>query len=43
MAAAQRLDFFEQGILRDHLKDQHGRYRDLVIMVKNFHRDWSDF
>jgi len=43
MAAAQRLDFFEKGILPDHFKDQHGRYRDLVIMVKNFHRDWSDF
>lgn len=43
MAAAQRLDFSEQGVLRDHLKDPHGRYRDLVIMVRNFHRDWSDF
>lgn len=43
MAAAHRLDFFEQDVLQGYLKDRHGRYRDLVIMVKNFHRDWSDF
>ena len=43
MAAAQRLDFFEQDVLRGYLKDRQGRHRDLVIMVKNFHRDWSDF
>lgn len=43
MAAAGRLDFLEQDVLRGYLKDRQGRYRDLVIMVKNFHRDWSDF
>ncbi len=43
IAAAQRLDFFEEGVLSDHLKDRYGGYRDLIIMVKNFHRDWSDF
>jgi RimJ/RimL family protein N-acetyltransferase len=43
MGAAARLDFLEQDLLRGYLKDRQGRYRDLVIMVKNFHRDWSDF
>ena len=43
MAAAGRLDFLEEDVLRGYLKDRHGRYGDLVIMVKNFHRDWSDF
>jgi len=43
IAAAHRLDFFEQAVLRDYLKDRHGRYRDLVVMVKTVHSDWSDF
>ena len=43
MRAAFRLDFFEQAVLRDYVKDRHGTYRDLVIMVKTLHRDWSDF
>jgi L-amino acid N-acyltransferase YncA len=41
--AAHRLDFFEQAVLRDYVKDRHGTYRDLVIMVKTLHRDWCDF
>lgn len=41
--AAQRLDFFEQAVLKDYVKDRHGTYRDLVIMVKTLHRDWCDF
>ncbi len=41
--AAYRLDFFEQAVLKDYVKDRQGVTRDLVIMIKNVHRDWSDF
>jgi len=41
--AAFRLDFFEQAVLKDYVKDRNGNYRDLAIMVKTLHRDWSDF
>ncbi len=41
--AAHRLDFFEQAVLRDYVKDRHGVSRDLMIMVKNVHSEWSDF
>jgi L-amino acid N-acyltransferase YncA len=41
--AAHKLDFFEQAVLKDYVKDREGRYRDLVIMVKTLHRYWSDF
>jgi hypothetical protein len=40
---AHRLDFFEQAVIKDYIKDPRGGYRDLVIMVKNLHREWSDF
>lgn len=43
MNAAHKLDFFEQAIIRDYVKDRHGKYHDLIIMVKTLHRDWSDF
>jgi RimJ/RimL family protein N-acetyltransferase len=41
--AAHKLDFFEQAVLKDYVKDRRGAYRDLIIMVKNIHREWSDF
>jgi len=41
--AAHKLDFFEQAVLKDYVKDRRGAYRDLIIMVKNVHREWSDF
>jgi L-amino acid N-acyltransferase YncA len=43
MNAARKLDFFEEAVLKDYVKDSQGRYRDLIIMVKTLHRDWSDF
>jgi len=43
MNAAYKLDFFEQAIMRDYVKDRRGKYHDLIIMVKTLHRDWSDF
>lgn len=41
--AIQRLDFFEQAVLKDYVIDPQGNYRDLHILVKTIHRDWSDF
>lgn len=41
--AAYKLDFQEQARLKGYVKDPKGKYRDLVIMVKNIHSDWSDF
>jgi RimJ/RimL family protein N-acetyltransferase len=41
--AAHKLDFFEEAVLRDYVKDPQGNYHDLMIMVKKLHRDWSDF
>lgn len=41
--AARKLDFHEQAILRDYIKDQDGKYHDLVIMAKSLREDWCDF
>jgi L-amino acid N-acyltransferase YncA len=43
MGAAYKLDFYEQAVLKDYVKDPRGDYRDLIIMVKNVHAQWSDF
>jgi L-amino acid N-acyltransferase YncA len=43
MNSAHKLDFFEQAILKDYVKDRQGKYHDLIIMVKTLHREWSDF
>lgn len=43
MNAAHKLDFFEAAVLKDYVRDPQGNYRDLIIMVKKLHRDWSDF
>lgn len=41
--AAYKLDFFKVAVLPEYVKDQAGNYRDLLIMIKNLHREWSDF
>lgn len=41
--AAYKLDFREEAVLEGYVKDSHGIYRDLIIMVKNLCKDWSDF
>jgi len=41
--AAIKLDFFQQAVLRDYVKDRNGRCHDLIIMIKTFHKEWSDF
>ena len=43
MNAAYKLDFLEQAVLRDYVKNPSGEYHDLVIMVKTLHKEWSDF
>lgn len=43
VAAASKMDFQREAVLQDYVKDQRGEYRDLIIMVKNLHQDWSDF
>jgi hypothetical protein len=43
MNAAHKLDFLEQAVLKDYVKDRQGKYHDLIIMVKTLHREWSDF
>jgi RimJ/RimL family protein N-acetyltransferase len=41
--AAYKLDFFQQAVLKEYVKDRQGKYRDLIIMTKTLQRDWSDF
>lgn len=43
VAAASKMDFQQEAILEDYVKDEQGAYRDLIIMAKNLHQDWSDF
>ena len=43
IVAAQKLDFYRAAVLRDYVKDPGGKYRDLLIMVKNLHAEWGDF
>ncbi len=42
--AARKLDFVEQAVLKEYVKDRQGRYQQsLIIMVKPLYREWSDF
>ena len=41
--ATQKLDFFEQGRVPDFGKARDGETYDLVIMVKTFHQEWTDY
>ena len=43
IAAAKKLDFHQEAVLKDYVKDRQGRDRHLIIMVRNLCRDWSDF
>ncbi|MEI8181671.1 MAG: GNAT family N-acetyltransferase [Desulfomonile sp.] len=40
---ARKLDFFEQAVLKDYVKDSQGNYHNLTIMVKTLHQGMSDF
>lgn len=41
--AALRLDFHEEAVLKDYVRDPDGNLRDLIIMVKTLQGQWSDF
>jgi L-amino acid N-acyltransferase YncA len=41
--AALKLDFVRQAVLPNYVKDRQGKYHDLIIMVRNLQREWSDF
>ncbi|HMK35560.1 MAG TPA: GNAT family protein [Desulfomonilaceae bacterium] len=41
--AALKLGFRQEGLLPNYVKDRRGRLRNLIIMVKNLPREWSDF
>ena len=41
--AVQKFDFFKFGELKEYVKDIHGTRRDLAIMIKRLHKEWSDF
>lgn len=41
--AAATLDFFEQAVLPNHVKDPRGNYYDLVLMVKRLHQGYEDY
>jgi L-amino acid N-acyltransferase YncA len=41
--ALRRLDFFEEGLLKDYVRGPDGRYHDYLIMIKHLHREWGDF
>jgi GNAT superfamily N-acetyltransferase len=41
--AAYKLDFFQEAVLRDYVRDQRGYRYDLLIMIKRLHKDWGDF
>jgi hypothetical protein len=43
IVAAQKLDFHQAAVLKDYVKEPGGKYRDLLIMVKNLHSEWGDF
>ncbi len=43
IAAALKLDFYQAAVLKDYVRDPEGRYRDLLIMVKDLHKEWGDF
>lgn len=40
--SVKKLDFFEDAVLRDYVKDRGGIPHDLIIMVKRLHRGWED-
>jgi hypothetical protein len=41
--ALKKFDFFKYAELENSIKDYSGNHHDLVIMIKNLHKKWSDF
>ncbi len=38
---AKRLDFFQEALLRDYVKDRQGNFHNLVLMVKRLYLGWE--
>ncbi len=43
ISAARKLDFRQEAVLPRYVKDKDGMYHNLIIMVRNLSREWSDF
>lgn len=43
ISAARKLDFFQEACIRDFAKGKDGTPRDLIIMIKTLHREWTDY
>lgn len=43
MIAAKKMDFFQQAVLKDYVKDRESNYHNLSIMVKILEQGMSDF
>lgn len=41
--AAQKMDFFQRGVLKNYVKDSCGNFHDLVILTKRLHKNWGDY
>ncbi len=41
--AVQKFDFFKRAELTDYVRDINGARHDIVIMIKNLHKVWSDY
>ena len=39
--SVKKMDFTEEAILRDYVKDREGNHHNLVIMIKRLHRVWN--
>ncbi len=43
VSAARKMDFHQESVLKDYVKDINGKYRDLLVMTKTLMQGWSDF
>lgn len=41
--AFRNMGFVEEGLLKDYIQDQNGRYYDYQIMIKHLYKEWGDF
>ncbi len=41
--AFRNMDFVEVGLLTNYIQDEDGNYYDYQIMIKQLHKEWSDF
>jgi hypothetical protein len=42
IGSVKRLEFFEQAVLKDHVKDREGNFHNLLIMVKHLKKSWAN-